>query len=519
MRSARTAVECGTLALFLVGLYAPLADQCIRPASVREPTNENRPARPMPTLPKTSAELAQFPAAFEAHHADTFGLRDVLLRWNSRMKLDVFHVSPAPTLLLDSSGWIDYAGEHTFEVRRGVLPMSVAAVKEWVDYFALCRDFCARNQAQYAFLAVPNKETIYPDHVPALYAPLGPSHLDQVVAALPQDQRPGFIDLRAPFLAARADDHEPWDHLYTLYGTHWNGRGTLLAYDATMRALQAGRQDIVPLRADEVSMVLSPEPSFDTWGPRMYLPHRFLHPAQYPLVLGPQRWQAVESVQTPVTRWLARGSSSRGPRVVVFHDSFGPVLETLFASTFSEVTFVHSWFDPAVVLAQRPDIVLEERVERVFVGPPIVTDISKRIMQQEAPPPDQGTLILRLDATAADSALSTTGAAHVARTKDGIAFSAQDGKAGWLLPAFAVPDGQRAWMHIEIASEERGTLIAYRKDGSGQWLRRDAAFVPFEAGITSRTVALPGPSGTREIRLQVSSSVVVRRIELRTTQS
>jgi hypothetical protein len=128
----------------------------------------------------------------------------------------------------------------------------------------------------------------------------------------------------------------------------------------------------------------------------------------------------------------------------VFHDSFGPALEPLFASTFSEVTFVHGWFDPAIVLAKRPDLVVEERVERIFVGPPMLPDISKRIMQQESPPPGQGTLVLAVDSGSDDGALATIGGAHVARTQDGIAFRTDDGKAGWLLPAFTVPKGQRA---------------------------------------------------------------------------
>jgi alginate O-acetyltransferase complex protein AlgJ len=519
MKSARSAIEGATLALFLAALYAPFADQCIRPASVREPTNENRSTRPHPGMPRTPAELYRFPERFEAHFSDTFGLRDVLLRWNSRVKLDLLHVSPTPTLVIDDAGWIDYAGEATMEARRGILPMTRGAQKEWLDHFALCRDFCKRNEARYAFLLVPNKETIYPEHVPARYAPFGPSRLDQLVAALPPDLRSAFIDLRPAFLAARSADKPPLDHLYNVFGTHWNGRGTLLAYFTTMQALQSERSDVVALRADEIEMNVTPDSAFDTWGPRLYLPERFLHPNFYPTVVGFPRWQEVEFVHEPIARWTARNPSSHGPRIVVFHDSFGPALEPLFASTFSEVTFVHGWFDPAIVLAKRPDLVVEERVERIFVGPPMLPDISKRIMQQESPPPGQGALVLTVDATSDDGALATIGGAHVTRTRDGIAFSTDDGKAGWLLPAFTVENGERAWLHVELESPQSGTIIAYRKSEKGAWLRRDASFVPFEAGTTRRTVGLLGSSGPCELRLQTSSGVVVKRIEVRTTRS
>jgi hypothetical protein len=522
MRSARTAVECGTVALFLLALCSPLADQCIRPSSAREPKNENRPTRPLPRRPRTAADLSRFPQEFEEHYADTFGLRDVLLRWNSLLKLCLFRVSPAPILALDDSGWVDYTGESTMEIRRGVMPMSTWDLKEWTDYIALCRDFCARNGAQYVFLTVPNKETIYPDHVPARYAPFGPSRLDQIVAALPDDLRPAFIDPRAEFVAARAGDHGPWDYLYNLYGTHWNGRGTWVAYLALMRDLQSSRNDVVPLRDDEIAMTLLPGPAIDTWGPRMYLPDRFLHPAEYPAVRGPQSWQEIESVQSPVVQWFARNPHSQGPRVVVFHDSFGPPLEVLFANTFSEVTFVHGWFAPAIVLSRRPDIVVEERVERIFAGTPILPDVGRRIMEQKTVPPDAGELILSIDATAPESALATIGRARFERKPDGLAFRAEDSKAGWLLPPFTLPAGRRAWMLVDFESQERGMLIAYRKsNATGEWLRRDAAYLPFDAGSTRRTVALEGPSGPREIRLNVSvgpTGIMVRRIEVRTTK-
>ncbi len=521
-RKARTAVECGTLVLFLAALYAPLVDQFVRPASVREPLNENRKARPRPAFPTTARQMSAFPEAYEAHHADTFGLRDVLLRWNSRVKLGVFGQAPTPTLVIDDSGWVDYAAEHTLDIWRGALPMSATAQKEWNDYFELCRDFCARGDAQYFFLAVPNKETIYPDHVPARFTRIGPSHFDQLVAGLTPELRPVFLDTRADLRAARADDTPPWDYLYSLYGTHWNGRGTWVTYLSLMRAFGSVRDDVHALSSDEVRLTVDDWPTLDTWGPRMYLPEQFLHKVERPEILGARRWQEIESASAPFTRWFARNPGSSGPRVLVFHDSFGASLEDLFASTFFEVTFVQSWFDPAVVLSRHPDIVLEERVERVFAGPPVVTLIGREIMQQEKPPPEAGELVLTIDAQSPDSALATTGPAQVERTQDGLAFRMENNRAGWFLPTFTLAPRRRAWLHVELESQQRGMLIAYRKSNdTGAWSRQDAAYVPFEAGRTQRTVALPGPAGLRELRLQVSNGptgVIVRRLEVRTTE-
>jgi hypothetical protein len=521
-RKARTAVECATLALFLAALYAPLVDQMVRPSSVREPLNENRTARPRPPFPRTPRKMAEFPAAFEAHHADTFGLRDVLLRWNSIVKLDVFGESPTPTLVIDDSGWVDYAGESTLEVWRGALPMQAPYVKEWVDYLTLCRDFCAKGGAQYYFLAVPNKETIYPDHVPAKYTRIGPTHLEQVEAALPEDLRAVVVDPRDELRAARAGDVPPLNYLYSTYGTHWNGRGTWVTYVELMRALGSGRDDVRALTDKEVELRVDGISGFDSWGPRMYVSDRFLHTTMHPEILGPRKWEEIGVVNTPFRIWRTRNESVRGPKVLVFHDSFGAALEDLLASSFPEITFVHSWFDPAIVLAHNPDIVVEERVERMFVGPPMVSAIGRRIMGQDSPPPGSGDLVFTIDARSPDSALVTTGPAHIERMQDGIAFRAENGKAGWFLPEFTLETGRRAWLHVDVESQERGLLVAYAKSNvTGTWTRQDAAYVPFAAGRTERTVELPGAPGLREIRLQVSSGpagVLVRRLEVRTTR-
>ena len=70
--------------LLMLALLAPLADQILRPDSARDcSVAEQRAPQARPALPRTPSELARFPRRYEGHYDDTFGLRDVLLRWNS----------------------------------------------------------------------------------------------------------------------------------------------------------------------------------------------------------------------------------------------------------------------------------------------------------------------------------------------------------------------------------------------------------------------------------------------------
>jgi hypothetical protein len=83
---ARRGLDAALVAAFLAALAAPTLDAFVRDDAARGPAPEMRAASPMPDLPRDLDGLSRFPAAFEAHFADTFGLRDRLLRLNSLEK-------------------------------------------------------------------------------------------------------------------------------------------------------------------------------------------------------------------------------------------------------------------------------------------------------------------------------------------------------------------------------------------------------------------------------------------------
>ncbi len=515
---AQRIVDAATVLLFAGALLAPLVDERMRPVHAREPLNENRDARPSPEPPQTLAQIETFPVAFEAHHADTFGLRDVFLRWNSVVKMGLWRVPPTPTVVYDRSGWLDYAGERTFEVLRGVEPLSKPQVDAWTTYLALCNSYCRRHGAKYLYVAVPNKETVYQDHVPDRYRRLGPSRFDQIVASLPDSLRSAFLDLRPVLSAARKED-TPGNYLYFENGTHWNGRGGWVAYQAVMRALSNDFPTLHALTDMEVGWQVDPDEAFDSWGPRLYQPDAFKGAVHMCLIEGPQRWQEVES-DPDRGHWHARNPTVNGPRVLVISDSFGPAFYTLFASTFPEVDFVQSGFDPVLVEKERPDVVVELRVERMFTVSPLYSIGGKQQMEAESQLTRADVLALSVD-PAGSEALMATGNARVERTSEGIAFSADTAKDGWILPAFDVAATDRAWLHIEIQSATPGTLVAWRREGEdGPWLRREATQVRFSAGTHVHDVPLPGPPGRRQVRLGffgAPAHVIVQRLEVRTT--
>jgi hypothetical protein len=183
---------------------------------------------------------------------------------------------------------------------------------------------------------------------------------------------------------------------------------------------------------------------------------------------------------------------------------------------------VQNWFDAAQILVEQPGIVIEVRVERIFANhpfPPVAYGDFDQLMGLS---PDEGRLVVSIDPAASETELSTMGPARVERSPDAFVFSAENGRGGWVLPEFSVPEGERAWLHVDLDSDAAGMLAVYRRsEESGEWLRRDAAYLPYGRGRESRTIALPGPPGTRAVRLHLfnaPASVRIRLVEVRATR-
>src|SRR5262245_4296800 len=96
MPRARSLLDSATIVLFAGALLAPAVDQCLRRDGDRDTRKaELRTVAPRPALPTSVGELAGFAQRYESYFDDTFGLRDVLLRWNSVEKWLALGLSPS----------------------------------------------------------------------------------------------------------------------------------------------------------------------------------------------------------------------------------------------------------------------------------------------------------------------------------------------------------------------------------------------------------------------------------------
>ena len=178
----------------------------------------------------------RFPPTFEQAFADRFGGRDLLIRVHHAALLELFGVSALTTVMPGHDGWYYWLGEDGLSLDRhyrGVAPFP----QSYVDATATELDPPARlaRRPRYRLRrrVVPEKFTIYPEHLPAWVAQSAqPTPYDRVIAAL-QGSGVALLDLRPALRDAKARDR-----VYYQTDSHWNYLGAMVGYDAIMREVQ-----------------------------------------------------------------------------------------------------------------------------------------------------------------------------------------------------------------------------------------------------------------------------------------
>jgi len=497
--------------LFLGALAAPWADLLVRPDERRSPLNrEHRQPSPRPALPRDARALHKFPAAFESWFEDSFGLRDILLRWHSRQSLGLLGVSPTPAVLLGKQGWYFFTGDRSVEAWRGRLPFGEPQLELWRKGLEARRDLLRAEGIDYLFVIAPNKETIYPDFMPDGLERVGPTRLEQFVAHLSSRSDLPFLDLRDALREARAQD-TPQSHLYFEEGTHWNARGCLVAYQAILGRLAERHPELEPLPAREWRLVEFDGPG-DSWASNMYigdLSER--RGSEY--VRQPQRRRArqlnpgLEGRFGAGRRLLLGTEDPQLPRVLLLSDSFGPFVEWLLAENCSRLYSRWTYdFDPVEVLEFAPRVVVELWVERalVFRDPKVLGP--KPGLKPEEEFARAREVCLELDPVRSP-APKAVGSFEVVATQDerGPAFRLRAGSVADQveLPEFSREPRGRPLLRIEIDSPVEGVLdVFYLLQGEAEYTRLHNCPVRLARGRNDVCVRMPEAGVTGRLRLR-----------------
>jgi hypothetical protein len=332
---------------------------------------ENRPMAPWPA----PALAREFPQGFDRAFSDRFGGRDMLVRFHHGALLRVFGVSSLGTVMRGTDGWFYWLGEdgHSLDRHyRGTLEFPPAYVANTVAELARRHDWLAAQGIAYVVVVVPEKYTIYPEHLPKWIARSPqPTPHDRLRDAIAADGRVNFIDLRPALREAKARER-----VYYLTDSHWNYNGAVVGYDAIMRAVRAA---LPPGALATVAPALRPPfvPGVDYYSGDLIqmlgMPSRIreddVAPLGKVLAATDRCARRVDKGEFPGFEYYTCDRPGL-PRAVILRDSMAIPLIPLLSENFSRVVYVSSrQLDRALIEREKPDVVIEELVERSLHAP------------------------------------------------------------------------------------------------------------------------------------------------------
>jgi hypothetical protein len=332
-----------------------------------EPVGEYRLPTARPRLAWDRASLEEYPQQYEAYFNGHFGLRSALLRGLHAVKGRWLGVSTAAHVLPGLDGWLFYterpAGTH-YESDR---PFTPEELQRWDRVLKRRRDWLARQGIRYVLFIPPDKQTVYPEHLPEELRPRhATSRLDQLAAYLRDHGGVPLVDVRAAMRAAKGRER-----LYHVTDSHWNDRGAFVGYEALAGVLSRCLPGVRPLPRSAFVNTAEDRPGGDL--AQMIAADHLRHEEWLSLEPVSPRRARGEPTAVPVpedcptfgTPTSVENDDPSLPRAVLFHDSFNWALGPLLAEHFRRLVCVWAdQFSPGLVRRERPDVVIQEFVER-----------------------------------------------------------------------------------------------------------------------------------------------------------
>lgn len=371
----RKAIHLLAVLVFFVCICLPTADTLFHIAPAVD-LMENDPA-PLPEF-SLSQVFRTFNVLQRGFLDKTYGFRKQLVRWQNMLDLFVLDASSHyQSVVKGKSKWLFLAQENAelnvvedYRAGRLYTPEDLAW---WVKVYRERQDRLAARGIHYLIVVAPNKETVYPEFLPSQYNRISPvSRTDQLVEALAAagvqllDLRPAMFKVKQGALAYYRTD------------THWTSYGAFAGYIEIMTRLARWYPEFEPTIRGDYDINITPGL---TGGLSSMLALSDMFPEERVTFVPrtPRQAVEVENVLAPKALFqptvVTELNDPDLPTAVIFRDSFAHELMPFLSEHFKRAVYLWPYpstpresrvFDWATVDAVKPDLVIDEFVERYF---------------------------------------------------------------------------------------------------------------------------------------------------------
>ena len=229
-------------------------------------------------------------------------------------------------------------------------PLTDEEIRSIGDALSHLTAYAEEHGARLLFVCAPNKNTVYPEYMPARYRTTqsnAMSDLDRLYAYLDGETTVDYLDLR-PILA----DAKQEALLYHKRDSHWNGYGAHVAYEAIMEHLALPTPDFSVLPRSNIT---THEGDLD----------RLLYPGTNTVFDYDGQYIYTSAFSTEMDMTITTRSADKAGTLLCFRDSFASALLGDLAITFSVAQLERAIpYRLDLLETTRADIVIVEIVER-----------------------------------------------------------------------------------------------------------------------------------------------------------
>ena len=310
---------------------------------------EKREEAALPSIIVDGSPNMAFFSELDAWYNDHFAFRAQLVDADASLREALFMESSVDNVVVGSDGWLYYHG--TMADYQRTAPMTNRALDNAACNIALMQENAERLGLGFVFTIAPNKNTLYPEHMPYFEAAgAGPSNAERIEPFL-ESYGVNYLNL---FDVLEEEGRE----LYLHGDSHWTNEGALVAARALAKTLGHDLGD------------------YETTAPETDLHVGDLDEMLHPLSVEAERqplWpQSLEFSYTNDATGVEDGSiecastrSGAAGRLVCYRDSFGNALLPYLASAYETSSFSKMVpYDMHPALLVGADDVVVERAER-----------------------------------------------------------------------------------------------------------------------------------------------------------
>lgn len=261
---------------------------------------------------------------FETYFSEHFAFRQQLVTLDGYFKAKVLGTSPNKDVIAGKDGWL-YYGETTDDFLN-IGTLSDRGINNIKNNLEIINDYCNQNDVKFIFTIAPNKNSVYPEYMPANYFPAeSDGNYEKLSESF--DENFPYCDMKEVIL--NTESNIP---LYHKKDTHWNNLGAYTGHARLMEMLDkekcpSGNWTIRNDRKGDLSEMIYPTAKADDT--QIYSDYNFRY--QY---IG--RFKGFDDMSIKTFCEGKNGS------LLMFRDSYGEAILPFIAECFGEAEFTRT---------------------------------------------------------------------------------------------------------------------------------------------------------------------------------